>query len=212
MTPRRLRFRICAIVLTALALSSLGCMRKQEASQGVLVGAYAIKGSLVENSCGQAALPTKNPLDFTAEIRDVDGVKTWQIAKGPAYTGVLREDGQYRFVSEVATPLGNQVAPKKDLQASDFLSLNADPDLQHNNCTLLMKESTFGTVHRMLTPDGGVQDTDAGVGSDLSGDNTIDIEAASGADCSFQLAANGGNFLTLPCTAHYSLEGTLTEE
>jgi hypothetical protein len=208
MPSRSVRFRILATVLTALALSSLGCMKKAEQAPGVLVGSYAITGTLIENSCG-SGLSTKNPLTFSAAIRDSDGVINWQVAKGAASTGVLRADGQYRFVTEQATSLGPQVMPKTNLQPSDFFTNQADFDLKKTNCTLLTKESIFGTLHRMLSIDGGVVQEDAGVGADLSGDNTIEVTVAAGADCSAVLAANGGSYLTLPCEAHYSLEGSL---
>ncbi len=208
MPSRSIRFRILAIVLTALALSSLGCMKKQETAPGVLVGEYAITGTLIENSCG-AGLPTQNPLTFTAAIRDSDGVINWQIAKGPASTGVLRDDGSYRFVTEASNNLGPQTMAKTNLQPSDFFTNQPDFDLKKTNCTLLTTESIFGTLHRMRSIDGGVVEEDAGRGADLSGDNTIEVTVAAGADCSAVLAANGGSYLTLPCMAHYSLEGTL---
>lgn len=199
------------MLLAALALSTLGCMRKQQ-PQGDLLGAYAVSGALTENSCGQSGLPTQNPLAFVAELRDVDGVTTWQIEKKPAFSGVLERDGDYRFVSEQAFPLGEQTSQKRNLEASDFDSLDPDFDLETTSCVLLMKESITGRLHRMLDADGGVPSEafgDAGLLPDLSGDNTISVEAAAGTDCARVLAANGGGFLTLPCAAHYSLEGTL---
>jgi hypothetical protein len=204
-------FQVSAIVLALLSLSSLGCMKQPQQASGDLVGDYAITGTLVENSCGNSALPTKNPLSFVAEIRNDDGVITWQIEKQAPFTGVLRADGAYKFVSEQAMDLGTQVARKKDLEASDFNNLNPDFDLQRSHCALIMKESVSGTLRRMLGPDGGAPDqTDAGgTGADLSGDNIISVEAAAGADCSLQLAINGGQFLTLPCAAQYSMEGAL---
>lgn len=206
---RRLGFRCFATVLAVLALAQVGCMKKQE-PKGELLGAYAISGVLLENSCGQAALPTQNPLDFVAEIRNASGVITWQLDKQPAYAGVLRAGGEYRFVSESQIPMGEQVSRTAN-EPTDFLSLEPDFDIKRANCTLLMKESIFGTLHRMRELDGGVLDADAGAaeGADLAGDNTIEVEQAAGSDCSALLASQGGAFLTLPCAARYSLEGTL---
>jgi hypothetical protein len=198
------------VLLAALALSSLGCMRQSQ-PKGDLLGAYAVSGALTENSCGQTGLPTANPLAFVAELRDVEGITTWQVEKRPAYSGVLESDGDYRFVSEQVLAMGQQLAPRQNLDPSDFDSLDPDFDLERRNCVLLIKESMSGRLNRMLDADGGVTagSADGGATVDLSGDNTIEVAAAADTNCSAVLAANGGGFLTLPCFAHYSLEGTL---
>ena len=185
-------------------------MKKKAA--GELVGTYAISGALEENTCGQGALPTQNPLEFNVSIRDDNGTGTWTLEKQAARSGTLQVNGEFRFESEFALAVGQQAQPRKILEPGDFLSGDPDLDLKKTNCTLVTKESMVGKLHRNLQSfDGGTGD--AGMETaDLTGKNTIEVQPAAGSDCSFQLASQGGTYLALPCSAHYTIEGTLQAE
>src|SRR4051812_37474374 len=159
MTPRGLRFRMCAVLLAALALSTLGCAKAKPA--GELVGVYAVAGALEENTCGQTALPTANPLAFNVEVRNAEGVGSWQLEKKPAFAGLLKADGEFLFQSQGAFPVALPKV-KKDLEPSDFFAGDSDADLNKATCTLVMTESMKGALHRsMQTLDGGLGDAGA---------------------------------------------------
>jgi hypothetical protein len=186
-------------------------MRKKPS--GELVGTYAITGALVENTCGQTARSTPDPLIYTVHVRDDDGVGTWQLEKQGAQAGTLDDEGKFAFLAESSTPMGEQTRPKQVLEANDFLSGDPDADLYRANCTLLTRESMRGTLHRRLQDADAGMSADAGMDdADLVGVNTIEIQPAPGSDCTLQLAAVGGAYLALPCRVEYEIEGALQLE
>ncbi len=203
------------IGLSVSALSALGCVKQQPG--GEVIGRYAVKGQLVSNTCG-AALPAKNLLSYVAELRQNAGVTSWKAGKLAAASGALGSAGNFNFQVEQSTDLGTTVQAKQDLQPSDFLSGQANPDLKQTHCILLTIETLAGTLHRRWTTaaDGGMvaETTDAGSdagvgGADLTGTDTISVMPATGADCSAALAVQGGTYTILPCSLQYALEGTL---
>jgi hypothetical protein len=208
------------------ALLLLGCNAGK--STGSLVGDYDVRGVLAENSCGQTALPTVNPLDYAVELREDNGIGYWIPDKQTQNTGSLDSSGAFSFsVSQTAqygapatTSTTSQTATssqpgqnaQQNLQPNDFTSLQPDFDLkQPAPCVLTSRETIIGVVHRRDAADGGavIELPDAGSDDDLSGDDTIEITPAAGADCTAALSLSGGTYLALPCLAHYVLHGTL---
>lgn len=197
----------CALTATGIILGGCGAGTKS----GALIGSYEVHAVLVENSCGQAALPTSNPLNFVVEIREDDGVAYWLPSESPQNTGTLSNLGAFRFsTSQTQVVEGDTSA--RDLQPSDFQTGRGDFDLQAARvCALTMKQTVTGSLQRQLN-DGMVEvvESDAGEASDdLNAEHLIQITPASGSDCTAALAALGGSFLALPCEARYSLSGTL---
>ena len=180
---------------------------------GDLIGVYSITGSLIDNSCGQAALPTQNPLRFEVEIRSENSVGYWQIAKRPAKPGELEEDGSFRFKNEQTQLVSRTRAVRNDLEPQDWSSLDPDFDLKTVTCAMKTSELIEGTLERTFSDllDGGANGNDDKKASDLIGDNVIQIEPTPDSNCSASLAALGGAFANLPCAAHYKLKGELLE-
>jgi hypothetical protein len=194
-----------------LSLAAIGCQKPVATSAGELIGVYSITGALIDNTCGQSALPTQNPLRFEVEIRREDSVGYWQIEKRPARPGELEDDGTFRFNTEQTSLVSSMRSVRNDLEPEDFNSLNPDFDLKTTNCIMKMSELIEGTLERRFVDlqDGGVGDSKNK--TDLSGDNVIKIEPTANSDCSAALAALGGSFENLPCAAHYKLKGELLE-
>lgn len=193
----------CSAVVTACAAGS---------AAGTLVGQYNVTGVLVENTCGQTALPTTNPLTFAVEIREADGVGYWVPAKSSQNMGSVRDDGTFSFTVSQSSVVSQSTAGD-NLQPSDFVGAQPDFDLQKRSCVVSTQQSVTGTLHRRIAADGGVayaQKSDAGGDDDLDGENTITVTPAPGSDCTMALAALGGPWLALPCDARYDLSGTLS--
>jgi hypothetical protein len=219
----RTAFKLVVGAMTlSSAGSSAGCV-KPGGQSGELVGSYAIDGALTDNTCGQAALPAKNPLLYTTELRAQDGAATWRVQKQGSASGSLGSAGDFHFQTQQTQDLGTTTVVNQDLQAGDLLSGRADPDLTRRHCILVTIDTLSGVVHKRLAetldgggsvevPDASAATSDAGAGTnqpDLVGDETVQIMAATGADCSAALAIQGGPYTILPCGLHYRLEGTL---
>lgn len=193
------------------------CACNQGTKPGSLVGSYAVHGVLVENTCGQNALPTSNPLDFVVEIRTDSGVAYWIPNKAMSNTGTLNDSGTFRFTTSDTKVVDGSKTPRQE-EPSDFLSAKPDFDLQKQQdraCALTRKQTVSGKLARRIE-DGMVNatgsDKDASVDNDdddLSAEHVIEIAPTSGSDCNGALAALGGAFLALPCEARYLLSGSL---
>jgi hypothetical protein len=205
----------CSVVVLGL------CACNQGTKPGALVGSYAIHGVLVENTCGQTALPTANPLDFVVELRTDSGVAYWMPDKATPASGTLTESGTFRFSMSETQLVGPAPGMRQD-EPSDFLSTEPDFDLRRQQaraCALTRKQTVSGKVARRVE-DGVVNETprsDSGAASDesesadvdLSAEHLIQVTPSPGSSCEGALAALGGAFIALPCEARYVLNGSL---
>ena len=213
---RRERLSVCCVVVLGL------CACSQGTKPGALVGNYAIHGVLVENTCGQSALPTVNPLDFVVELRTNSGVAYWMPEKASPASGTLNDSGSFRFTMSDTQVVKGAPGVSQE-QPSDFLSTEPDFDLkaqQARGCALTRKQTVSGKVARRLedgvvneTPssnarDAAIEESESGDG-DLSAEHVIEVTPTSGSNCDGALAALGGAFLALPCEARYLLNGSL---
>ena len=192
----------------------------QGSKPGTLVGSYAVRGVLVENTCGQSALPSAATFDFVVELRIDSGVAYWMPDKASSTSGTLSDNGRFRFTlsdTQVvqATPRAQPEEP------SDFLSGEPDFDLKRQQgraCALTRKQTVAGKVARRID-DGVVSETPASpddaangdsiASDDLNAEHLIEVMPSSGSACDAALAALGGAFLALPCEARYLLAGEL---
>jgi hypothetical protein len=205
---------------TWAALVGLGvcCACNQGTKPGSLVGSYAVHGVLVENTCGQTALPTSNPLDFVVEIRTDSGVAYWIPNKAMSNTGTLNDSGTFRFTMSDTKVVDGSMTMRQE-EPSDFLSAKPDFDLQKQQdraCALTRKQTVSGKLARriedgMVNATGSDKDAsvDADSDEDLSAEHVIEIAPTSGSNCNGVLAALGGAFTALPCEARYLLSGSL---
>jgi hypothetical protein len=198
-------------VAMAVAVLSIAC--NESTPTGTLVGIYTVQGVLIENSCGQSALPAVTPLKFDVQIREDGGIGYWSRAKQAASTGSLNSRGEFRF-STSSTKVVSSGQPGQ-LQPSNFTSLQPDFDLQQRTCALTVRETITGSVRRRNAADGGaiieLSQGDAAVSSsnDLDAEHVIEVTPSAGSDCNLALTAFGGNYLVLPCNARYVLQGSL---
>jgi hypothetical protein len=208
------------VVLLASALCGAACTKGTPS--GVLVGKYAVKGSLIDNTCGQAALPASNPLNYVVSLRDNNGTATWAPDKSSAAGGSLSGSGSFNFETQLTRDMGTTVQANTNLQTGDLLTPGSDPDLIKRHCIMVTIDTLAGVIHKRLADpswdagDGAqlgdastTTSTAASTTADLTGDETVQVMAATGADCTAALAIAGGPYTVLPCGLHYRLEGTL---
>ena len=200
---------VCAAVCaagTTVTLAGCGAGSKP----GALVGTYTVHGVLVDNTCGELALPTENPLDFFVEVREQDGVAYWMPSQASENTGTLNSAGSFRFIASRTQLVDDGSAPPS-LEPIDFQTMRGDFDLATMPaCALTIKETVSGTLQRRL--EAGVVATTQAVSDDagdLSAEHLIQVAPSSGSDCNGALAALGGSFVALPCEARYVLSGDL---
>jgi hypothetical protein len=198
-----------------IAAACAVCACKQGAPAGTLVGDYDVRGVLVENTCGQAALPTTNPLQFNVELREDQGVGYWVPSKMAQNTGSLSVDGAFRFAVSTTQQVSQTTQANNNLQPSDFRTLDPDFDLKKATCALTTMQTVTGALRRRLAADGGVVDTGntadaaATATDDLTAEHLIVVSPTTGSDCNAVLTTFGGNFQNLPCQARYELTGKL---
>jgi hypothetical protein len=209
--------RLCAVAAAGLTSTVLaaGCQSEGKHA-GVLVGVYAVRGVLAGNTCGPMGLPAQNPLSFSVEIREDDGLGYWFPSKAAQNTGSFNARGEFSFSASqtkiVSMGLANPV-----LQPSDFTTQQADFDIRQTTCAVSVTETIAGSVSRREAADGGAvvelaTTSDAavsGTSDDLTGSDVIDVAPTSGSDCNADLTAFGGSYQALPCRARYVLTGTL---
>jgi hypothetical protein len=217
----------CSLPLCLLAL--VACDMEPP---GELVGEYAIRGTLLENTCGDEALPANERLDFTVQIRD-DGVQALWLLNPPARPGTLADDGQFDFESESLFPVESSQVSAPVPFTADPEAFTSEEDLERldpasaasNPCTLVIVERMRGSIFRDLegprSPEPEAESEDEAAegdatiepltSSDLIANNEIIIRAASGSNCSLVMQAQGGPFETLPCQARYDVEGDLLQ-
>jgi hypothetical protein len=190
---------------------------------GDLVGAYRIRGDLLENSCGSAAVPAADPLNFNVQIRTENGAGLWLAAAPPPQPGSLSNDGDFRFERQAVYEVGER-KPVELLVEMDIERLS-DPEAAQQlgddsgrPCQLIVAERVAGTLLRDSlenaddeADDEADEERAASSGADLIGENEIEMRVAAGSDCSPSLEQNGGPFERLPCTVRYDLEGELID-
>lgn len=194
-----------------LALAGTACEAKPP---GDLVGNYAITASLTDNSCGDAALPVADVLEYRVQVRRDGRTAYWMLSTPPGSQGTysggdVNVERQERFmIREDAQPIDPELAELDPiaLYGYDPFDPDADPEEQDSFCTLIVRESIDATV---LLEDGDGADEDELA---LEGTNTIAMSATSDSDCRRLLKPSGGQFDDLPCEAEYELQGTLLEE
>ncbi len=203
---------VLALSSPPLLLSVMAC--KEPAAPGTLVGAFAVEGTLEENTCGQGFAPTPS-IAFAAELRRADTIAYWRMGgTGPRSQGTIDADGDFRF-----------------RQQSQIDGWAADPVNGIPACRFVQTETIEGHVEVAPdTTDAGPIDaavSDAGASPDDAGSsdagpaaaqvmnatNTIEIGVVPGFDCSLALVSTGagGQFPSLPCRATYSLAGATAD-
>lgn len=202
--------RASKLVLPLLAIAGGACQAKPP---GDLVGDYAINAELMENTCGDAALPLADALEYRVQVRRDGRTAYWMIGSPPGNQGVY-SGGEVSFEREERFMVGDDSEPvDPELAELDPIALygydpfdpTAEPDDGETFCTLIVRESIDATV---LLEDGSEADDDELA---LEGINTIEMSATRDSECRSVLEAAGGPFEQLPCAAEYQIRGTLLE-
>lgn len=197
------------VCLGALAFAGAGCKKfLQQEYPGDSLGKFRVHGSLVEQSCGSAAIMPRDPLEFDVELRRDGATAYWRLAGQPAKSGHYDAD-TFQFTFQFATSY--------PLRPADELQMLGP-------CTLGQVEEVTGTVPPLETPagdasaydaaeayDAGDGDGGAAVERHWTGENTITFAPTSGSDCSDVIGTDSGHFQSLPCRVRYELEARETE-
>ena len=180
---------------------------------GELVGEYAITGTLLDNTCGDAALPVADVLSYRVQLRREGPTAYWLIGAPPANQGTITASGAIRFEREERFMVGAEAQPVDPVLAElDPLALygydpfdpTADPLDAQAPCTLIVREAIDAQVLSGVRFEGADDDNPA-----LAGENEIAMRATSDSQCQRVLATSGGPFEQLPCAATYELSGEL---
>jgi hypothetical protein len=202
--------RASMFVFVLLVLAGSACQAKPP---GDLVGQYAVTAELMDNTCGDAALPLAEVLEYRVELRRDGRTAYWMIGSPPGNQGVyLRGDVSFErqehfMVDDASEPVDPELSELDPitLYGYDPFDPTAEPDDGETFCTLIVRESIDATV---LLEDGSDADDDALA---LRGTNTIEMSATRDSDCRRVLETAGGPFERLPCAADYQLNGTLLD-
>lgn len=186
---------------------------------GEPVGSFHVVGALVENTCGPAAVPAFDPLVFDVEVRADRGQGFWRRPMLPVVSGTYGRDGAFRFSSATQTkildPIEELGLPGCFVTQTEVVSGRVRPEDPDAGAL-----GDGGDDARMADAgqtidagsDGGAHadaDADAGPGTmALEGDNTVELVPIAGSVCGPATSAEGGPFLALPCSIHYTLTGT----
>lgn len=190
-----------AVVVFAFAVL-VGCTNK---APGTLLGTFAITGELTESTCGPDALPTPDPLTFTAEIRDNDGLKYWRSGQSGYVTGVTHTNGHTQFQIASNIPV---YGPSETIDPYTGVVVSSP------GCAIRQVETIDVVLTEVSDGDAGADRNDADVSADggaieyrLSGTDETLFSPVQGSDCARALAANGGTFLAFPCKVSYDITG-----
>jgi hypothetical protein len=192
--------RVSKLVPVVLALAGSGCQAKLP---GDLVGDYAITAELMDNSCGDAALPVAEVLEYRVQLRRDGRTAYWMINMPPGSQGTYR-GGEVSFTREQRFMIDEDSEPvEPELAEMDPIALfgydpfdpNAEPDDGEAFCTLIVRESIDASV--LLEAGSGADDEALA----LEGTNTIEMRATGDSDCRRVLMPAGGPFEQLPCAA-----------
>ncbi|MCB9667315.1 MAG: hypothetical protein H6715_04235 [Myxococcales bacterium] len=163
-----------------------GC--KPVSVPGEPVGHFSIVGTLRENTCGQQAVPAKNPLLFEVELRRKDSQAFWIQRGQPAVSGSISPAGHFTFSA-----------------TSSWVAIAADQSIGYVGCAISQGDTIEGTLLSEQE-----QDSDAGFSAESwTGTEHLEMTPVMGSNCAPALGSEGGAFSTLPCSVRYDLLGTL---
>jgi hypothetical protein len=199
-------------LLPAAVLSGAACQMPEP--PGELVGNYAITASLLDNTCGQDALPLAESLAYRAQLRRDGATAFWLIGAPPANQGVMNGRGEIRFEREERFTVSDDAQPVDPVLAEldpialygyDPFDPTAEPEDEEAPCTLIVRES----IEAMVLVDVDI-DSEAAEAA-LQGTNTIAMSPTRDSECNRVLTTAGGPFEEMPCAATYDLSGQLIE-
>ena len=152
-----------------------------QALPGTSLGYFDVEAQLIENGCGATAIPAFETFGFGVEIRSEAGRAWWIRDQRPFVEGQATGETHLTFRTELPVPT------------------------EVTGCVLSQVERIEVDVVPVATADAGTPTSNPDETPGLTGDNTVDIAPAAGANCSLLTANAGGPFLSLPCQLSYEL-------
>lgn len=166
----------------APCLVLLGCNGTDRYSPGTPVGTFNVAAKLTTLSCGGSA---PDPWTFDVKVNH-DASTVYWIQGGAPISATVDADGHATFAAQTVTDVRAATAkvPGCSIARTDSLGV------------YLIDGSTKPT-------------TDPAELQTFEGTLSYTFAATEGSDCTTELAASGGSWEALPCTAAYTVKGTL---
>jgi hypothetical protein len=187
------------LLSSLLLVTSTACNAPTTSFPGTSAGTFTVTATLSDDSCGAGFQPD-SMITYTTEIRADGSTSYWHRGDTPIAAGTYDPSGHFHFVAQ-----------------NDIVAYGSDAGTGAQGCVLREIETIDGML-MLGYADAGVDaqatrgdsgGIDAGVHSTgFTGTDTIEIAIAPGSDCALEFASNGGQFTTLPCTAHYTMTAT----
>lgn len=166
----------------APCLVLLGCTGTDPYSPGTPVGTFNVSAKLTSLSCGGSA---PDPWTFDVKVNH-DARTVYWIQGGIPISATVATDGHATFAAQTVT----------DVRAATA---------KVPGCAITRTDSLG-----VYLVDGSAKPTaDPAELQTFEGTLSYSFTATEGSDCSDQLAAAGGTWEALPCTATYTVKGTL---
>jgi hypothetical protein len=225
---------LLTLVLCLGAMLALTTACRPQALPGTSAGSFTVTESIRDNACAPGFAP-RDTFQYVAELRLQDQVAYWHTEGSPIVNGSFSPtDGHFHFsVQTTVTGYAGDDAGMPgcvftqtetidgtlstvsivdsgvaDAGSADDASESADGGMDAGVADDASQPDDAGAVRDASSSHGSVP-TDAGpTYHSFTGTDTIVIGIASGSDCRAALAANGGPFPALPCTATYDIRAT----
>lgn len=226
---------LVTLVLSLGAMLVLTTACRPQALPGTSAGSFTVTESIRANACAPGFAP-RDTFQYVAELRLQDQVAYWHTEGSPVVSGSFSPtDGHFHFSVQTTVTgyagddagmpgcvftqtetidgtlstvsIADSGVAGDDAGSADAGTESADGGMDAG-ASDASQTSDASTSSDASVTDGSVP-TDAGpTYRSLTGTDTIVIGIASGSDCRAALAANGGPFPALPCTATYDISAT----
>ena len=170
-----------ALVLAASVALISACTGKDPTRPGESIGIFTVTGTLTSTTCGA----TPNPWTFTVHLRHDGTTLYWVQGELP-----------------ISAPVNSAAYAALTASTSDTVR---DATSTLAACNMERDDAVDVTLAPL-----GYGATDLSPATSFTGTLTYHFSVVSGADCSDQLAAVGGDYAALPCDIAYTLSATKT--
>jgi len=151
---------------------------------GTMLGTYNVTGTLGANTCG-SGLGAPSPWTFTVQMSEDGTMLYWEPSTGAELSSTMTSSTAVSITSTVTANVDATDAGEGPCDLTEATAIA----LTFEAATAPAPPSSFtGTITYSFSTNTAVSST---------------------SDCTDQLSASGGSYDTLPCTATYSISGTL---
>ena len=174
-------YRSRALLVAASVALAAGCTGKDPTRPGDSIGVFGVTAALTASTCGT----TPNPWTFDVRLRH-DGTTLYWVQGQQPISAVVNAAGTAAMTTSSTDTVraATSTVSACEMQRDDAVNVTLSPI--------------------------GYGGKDISTATSFTGALTYHFSATSGADCSDQLAAVGGDYAALPCAISYTLTATKT--